>query len=181
MFINRSQQSAKGKVLFVGNIDFGIRRNNGLLNVYSYCLLLFLLSDHAWTNEEVSQLMRDTFGAFGDIDNIAVSEFKHSSDNVVNETTFNLNRTYGRNSRFAHVIFSKKSSVKAAVQANDKIYSEIGEKVGGKWGFAQLLQKKSSQEVSSLYPFYEVDTITLKEEVDEYMLDFEEKEQVSLS
>jgi hypothetical protein len=128
----------------------------------------------------VSELMRDTFSSFGAINNIAISEFKQPTDSNIDNVpgnVFNLNRR-GRNARFAHVIFEKKSSVKSALQANDDSYKEIGEKVGDKWGLSQLLQKKTSKEVSTLYPFYEVDTATLKEEVDEYMLDFEEKEQV---
>ena len=172
----------KGKVLFVGNIDFGkpaikptappLKEVLCRLNF----ILIYLSSDHLWSHEEVSQLMRDMFSSFGDIQNIAISEFKDQS--TAEKEAFTLHRTGVRNTRFAYVIFEKKSAVKAALQATDEIYCEIGEEIGEKWGLAQQCLKKTSREIATFYPLYEVDVNALKQEVDEYMLDFEEKEQV---
>ena len=71
--------------------------------------------------------MRDVFSSFGDIQNIAISEFKDQSS--LERDVFSLDRTGARNTRFAHVIFEKKSSIKAVLQVSDEIYRQIGEKM----------------------------------------------------
>lgn len=95
----------------------------------------------------MSELLRDIFSDFGEINNIAISEFKVVAEN---SDVFNLNRVNGRNARFAHVIFGRKAAVAAALQAEDATYSGISQKVGEKWGLAQRLMKKTSREIAGL-------------------------------
>ena len=89
---------AEGRTLFVGNIDANAE------------------FDGQNSNDVVREYLQRVFGCFGDIDTIAVSEFNNNNSNNGN-----------RNTRFAHVTFTKRSSLKAALdnKTNNQIVSNI--------------------------------------------------------
>ena len=120
-----------------------------------------------WTNEEANLFLRDVFGGFGDISNIAISEF---IDRESNSTS--------RNARFAHVFFSKKSGVKSALQATQQMYDDVSEAIGQKWGLSSSSLPKTSKEIAEAFTQRGVDLEELKEDVNSFMAEFEEQEQV---
>ena len=122
-------------------------------------------TDAPWTDAEANLFLKDVFGGFGDISSISVSSFKDRDNDC-------------RNSRFAHICFDKKSSVKAALQASSTMYSSISESIGNKWGLATSSCVKTPKELALSFPLFDVDMAELKEEVGEFISNFEELEQV---
>jgi hypothetical protein len=139
-----------------------------------------------WSHEEVRGLVGDLFGGFGDIESISVSEFQQQHDDTEGHGR--------RNARFAHVVFGKRSAVRAALQAGDDLYSRLGrDAVAGKWGIlhsasssgeggrlALSVKELQSAYANSVSPAAAASSVAseLRAEADEFMRDFEEKERV---
>ena len=96
----------KNRTLFVGNVDYAKER----------------------TLVEIDGYLRSLFTAFGDIEGVSVSETKQlsSSDNANadddqnNEIVLNCFE-----SRFAHIVFSKKISLKNALASSDSAFYDL--------------------------------------------------------
>jgi hypothetical protein len=127
--------------------------------------------------------MGDVFGGFGDIESISISEFQQQSDEVEGHSR--------RNARFAHVVFGKRSAVRAALQAGDDLYSRLGrDAVAPKWGVSNSTSEDgwsslTVKEIQSAYansvsPASSSSAAELRAEADEFMRDFEEKERVRI-
>ncbi len=147
---SHSFSSSSGKVLFVGNID--------------YCC-------HSLgrdIDESILQaIVRQLFQEFGDIDSISISKFQ------------NEDKSWDEKTRFAHVAFMKKSSVKAAMTASDQIYFDIGRQIASKYG--RSFNVKDKNEILKAQPsFFDLKTSELKESVAEFMKEYDEKEELRL-
>jgi len=139
-----------GKVLFVGNVDY----------FHSSC-------DN--NNEDyVQEIIRVLFQNFGEIDSVSVSKFQEDGRSVLEEKT-----------RFAHVSFMKKNSVKAALTANDQLYHDIGRTIAEKYG--KSFTVKSSLDILKSQPlFFDVKASELKESIASFMKEFDENEEIKL-
>ncbi len=141
-----------GKTLFVGNVDYV----------------------HSRTHGEVDGMLKDFFGIFGDIESISISEFKddidHPSSSILREK-----------SRFAHVVFAKKSSLNSSLSANDTLYSEASLELARKWGVQgdRIVSKVTRSQLFSAFKNSYEDVKDVKLEVDSFMKDFEENEEIA--
>eukprot|EP00597_Dinobryon_sp_UTEXLB2267_P004223 CAMPEP_0170067522 /NCGR_PEP_ID=MMETSP0019_2-20121128/6834_1 /TAXON_ID=98059 /ORGANISM="Dinobryon sp., Strain UTEXLB2267" /LENGTH=208 /DNA_ID=CAMNT_0010274925 /DNA_START=1571 /DNA_END=2197 /DNA_ORIENTATION=+ len=114
------------------------------------------------SNEEIDDYLRLLFSRFGEVESISVSEFE-KDQNI--------------NSRFAHVQFTKKSAVSAALKASENEYNDAGNEVASQFGLKPLNKLvKSIEEIKSMYAFIDENPSELKEEVDQFMQTFEENE-----
>ena len=133
-----------GRVLFVGNVDYGF--NRGLDGIDAY--------------------LRTLFGIFGDILSVSVSSFE--SDSAFE---------YDTRARFAHISFHKKSSLKAALKADDRVFCERGLVVAKEFGITRALPHQAIVSgVRRKFSWVDVDVQELRAEADEYMQQFEETE-----
>lgn len=118
---------------------------------------------------QIDEYLKCLLSRFGAIRHISISTFPENQTNA--------------NTRFAHVEFTKKSSLKLALVATERDYFEAGKEVASKFGssnYEQLQNEpKSSVEIKRLFPFIDEDPDELKEEVDNYMRDFEESELIA--
>lgn len=159
--------SSKGKVLFVGNIDYPI------INPSSKTCML--------SQVELDSFLRDLFQSFGDIESITVSQF--NTEDIIDLEHQNQNPF--TKTRFAHVHFKSSSSCKASLTTSESLYMDIGDSIARKWGLASALTVKTgSAEISrsllSLTPYFDVHPRELKDEVEMYMKDFEEGEHMKM-
>ena len=134
-----SSSNVKGRVAFVGNVDYGKDR----------------------TLEEIDGYLRDLLSAFGDIESVSVSNLNtHDNDDDEQEPTEPIDTTAysfgnpnaicgfspdmcvfgveatvsGMNrdpfeARFAHVVFAQKSGLKACLAASDTMYYTLTKEV----------------------------------------------------
>lgn len=161
---------SNGKVAFIGNVDYGLRM----------------------TYEEIDGYLRDLFQGFGDIESVSVSKFKGERRNDSNndediqdeDDWYQLKKRERENntmSRFAHVAFAKKGALKAALTASDATYYQLGESIVKKWGLDQrfrLKRKRSPEEIASMFPYIQEKPEDLEEEVNSFMMEYEEKEEM---
>ena len=131
---------------------------------------------------------------FGAIESISVSKVKQTTQDGTDDEFPSSDRRYSyrnennENSRFAHVKFVKKSTVKSIVAANDAVYYELAKNTALKWGVYKRLgqmhitecKNKSSQDIRKSLPYIEINTDELQSEVDSYMKEFDEHEQLLL-
>ena len=108
---------------------------------------------------EIEALIEDFFSSFGVIESVSLSQFKGTG------TT--------RNTRFAHVVFEKKKTIKLIMQASDRIYADIIKKVRLTWGLDVLKGEFTSSSIVDQYMLRDVDPDELKEEVNTIMTEFE--------
>jgi len=114
------------------------------------------------SNEEIDEYLRLLFSRFGEVESISVSDFE---------------KDQSINSRFAHVNFTKKSAVSAALKASENEYDDAGNEVASKFGLIPLNKSvKSIEEIKNMYAFIDENPSELKEEVDQFMQIFEENE-----
>jgi len=123
------------------------------------------------SDDGVNDLLCDIFSHFGDIDSVTVSRFK--SDNQPN-------RVARINSRFAHLLFKKRSSLKSALKADGKVYEPILQNCSQKWGIKDYLSPRSLKDIADPYLLFNVDVSELKSHVDGYMRTFDEGEQLEI-
>ena len=100
---------------------------------------------------------------------MSLSQFK-SEPEVVNTTK----------SRFAHVTFAKRKSVRSALSASDTIYAEIGIQVSASWGMNEEIKPQSIKHIYNRCRLADTDVDALKLRVDQDMQEFEEREQVGI-
>lgn len=119
------------------------------------------------SHEQIDGYLRLLFERFGDIRSITVSEF------AVDQSA---------NTRFAHLTFAKKSTLRFALETGDAEYAPAVEEVAAQFGFEAHFEPKSKQQIREMMGFYRGsrDPRQLQQEVDEFMLQFEEKESAAL-
>lgn len=119
--------------------------------------------------EDVDAYMRDFFGMFGEVESISVSSFGEDSENIGE-----------RNSRFVHVLFAKKSSLRAALAAPDSTYHSAGVEMAKRWGTGAL-RKRSRAELALQFKYEHESLNDIKSDVHNFMKDFEESEELAKS
>jgi hypothetical protein len=119
---------------------------------------------------------------------VSVSEFKtennenNENENEKNKKINHLDRCAFSNplssseSRFAHIIFSKKNILNSVLVASDTVYYDLTNKIAQNWGIGLECRKKSASELYKKYSNKPVKVAELKEEVEVYMKEFDEKE-----
>eukprot|EP00607_Mallomonas_marina_P006597 CAMPEP_0182433000 /NCGR_PEP_ID=MMETSP1167-20130531/60172_1 /TAXON_ID=2988 /ORGANISM="Mallomonas Sp, Strain CCMP3275" /LENGTH=264 /DNA_ID=CAMNT_0024621137 /DNA_START=33 /DNA_END=827 /DNA_ORIENTATION=- len=119
---------------------------------------------------KIDRFLRDFFSGFGDIESISISEFSADDDN-----------RFHKISRFAHIKFEKKSSLSSAINASDEIYAAIAKEVSHQFGYGNLCYKKSGKDIVNANLMYDTDVSQIKKYADEYMLEFDKKEEIEMS
>jgi hypothetical protein len=134
-----------GRVLFIGNVDYGINK----------------------TTQDIDQYLHSLFSIFGQIESISVSEFDMQSLETVDIRA-----------RFAHVVFTKKSSLKAALRADDSVYQEAARETAAIFG--TTIQSSTSDIITWMkqtYTWVDISEAEVQADADEYMQRFEEAEE----
>jgi ribosomal RNA-processing protein 7 len=145
----QAKSGTKGRTLFVGNIDYRL----------------------SMTEDDLNGYLRLLFSRFGDIIDIYISALPEpvpSSDR----------RTNHINTRYAHINFSKKSSLKLALTASDTDYDAACREVTENYGLE--LKPKKSSDIKKMFAFIDQDADQLQMQVDSYMKSFEEQEIIQL-
>ena len=90
------------------------------------------------SNDDINELLTDLFGLFGDIESISVSDFQ------IDNSTFST-----RNAPFAHVNFTKKSTLKYILSENSQtIFDSVIPNFIKKWGFSNSNSISSKQHLA---------------------------------
>ena len=158
--LDNKDPSSKGKIIFVGNIDYCKTRSF----------------------EEINSMLRDLFGVFGEVEAISVSEFRHASDSSSGKALLT------HSTRFAHVTFKKNSDVKSIMAASYDTLFQAGLEFATKYGLSgdgsgsnSVLGKRGSAELfdamRSGVGSYQ-STLEIREHVNNYLKDFEEREEI---
>jgi hypothetical protein len=113
--------------------------------------------------DDIKNFLRNLFGVFGDIESFSVSEFKKSTES----------KHDNKNSRFAHINFLKKSSVKAALNASAQIYHELASNISTQWGCGDCLRKITRKEFFEKNCYKVEDPEKIKMDVFSFMQNFE--------
>eukprot|EP01031_Cornospumella_fuschlensis_P040515 gene40515-49384_t len=115
------------------------------------------------TVEQIDKSMRLLFAKFGDIDEVSISDIEIESLST---------------SRFAHVTFNKKASVKLALNASNADYEEAWLDARKKLGFiAQHNVVKTINQLRRAFLWKREDPEQWQARVDEEMREFEEDEE----
>jgi len=115
------------------------------------------------SHEDIDKYLRILFGRFGDISSISVSEFSNNSNDK-------------DNTRFAHVVFAKKSSIKLILNANDNDYELACQEVAETFSLLQDPPSITRETLINMFGLFDADEDELEEEVNHFMKDFDEKE-----
>lgn len=166
--VQSSSSSSKTKTLFVGNVDLQTNMSH----------------------EDINGYLRELFTPLGAIESVSVSSFatetentnksdsKRKSDSSIDQDELECLTSMA--SRFAHVQFTKSSSVQLILQATKNgFFSSSISKISERWGIDSYITSKSGREIRACYPLIDVDRTELKRKVDQYMQDFEEQEQIA--
>lgn len=144
--------------LFVGNVDLTVGMSYSDIDAY----------------------LRDLFGGFGNVSNVSVSA-PSTKDPTDSGVLANKSVTSER-TRYAHVVFATKKSVSNCLKSVERgDIDAIAMAVGKKWHTIQekSFDNRSKRDIAKDYQWRDCGTIEdLKEEVDEYMKDFEEEEEM---
>ncbi len=144
--------------------------------------------------QDIDAYLKELFSDFGKIESVSVSKVKQTTkegndDEILpSDKNYNYRNENNENSRFAHVTFVKKSAIKSILAANDSVYYELAKNIAFKWGIYKRLGQshiteckgKSSQDIRKSLSYIEINTDDLQRDVDSYMKDFDEQEQLQL-
>jgi hypothetical protein len=111
----------------------------------------------------IDEYLRLLLSRFGDISSISVSSFSEDVDEKAK-------------TRFAHVEFVKKSTLKLVLNTSDAEYAEAGSEVQKQFGMNKLVQVKNSADIRAMFPFVDEDPEELLADVNSFMAEFEEGE-----
>lgn len=121
--------------------------------------------------KDLHDYLKFLFASFGNIISISFSVIDSDSD-------------VHTISRFAHILFDKKNAIKNIISASDTIFYNIGKELSQKWGpgaYFNIKRKKTIEEVSKMFPYIDADPLELQEEVDSFMKEFDENEEMELA
>ena len=116
---------------------------------------------------EVEAFIADFFSSFGNIESVSLSHFKKEVGST-------------RNTRFAHVIFDKKKTLKLVMQATDQMYADINNNLKQNWGLEVIHENFGSSDILDMYMLKDTDPVELQLEVDTIMADFELGEKAAI-
>jgi hypothetical protein len=115
---------------------------------------------------EIEGYLSELFSNFGDIESISISKFSNDDQKKIQST------------RFAHIKFKNKR-VKKVLTSSDEFYNSIIPGIVTNWGLSKNGSlKRTRNEILEDYVLSDTNSSTLQEEVDSFMIDFEEQEQV---
>lgn len=186
LYIKENKDNNKangGKTLFVGNVDFG-----GVMELKS-----------------ISEYLTELFEIFGTVESISVSSLGGITSTPNNSDCWFLDGDYvcdlnsilspntTKTTRFAHVVFEKKSSMKFALSSADIQYESMLTTIGNKYGCLKNIfgashtetskHCKTTQEILSMFQTYShpgqglaLHNAAMKERIEETMQLFEEQE-----
>ena len=118
--------------------------------------------------DEIDGIMRTLFSVFGTIEAVSLSDVPSSSSSC---------SILDRKSRFVHVQFESKKSLKAALNTEDSEYVSHCDKVVQLYGFSPLsFESKSAKEIRKSFVIPYEDPIELDVELTDFMRSFEEGE-----
>lgn len=120
-----------------------------------------------FSSEQVESFIKDFFAGFGEVESVSLSHFKERS-------------SVTRNTRFAHVVFSKKRTLKAILEAPDEEYRLIASRINDVWGIKIRNDDIGAGELLEKFKLRDVDPSVLKDEVDSIMAAFEAGEQAAI-
>lgn len=119
-------------------------------------------------DKDLYDYLKFLFMSFGNIINISFSVIDNDDDKY-------------NTSRFAHILFDKKNIIKNIITSSDTIFYNIGKELSQKYGpcnYFNIKRKKSIEEVSKMFTYIDADPIELQEEVDIFMKEFDDKEEM---
>lgn len=116
---------------------------------------------------EIEAFIADFFSSFGVIESVSLSHFKKETGST-------------RNTRFAHVTFDKKRTLKLVMQATDQMYADINNNLKQNWGLEIIDENFSSSDILDMYMLRDTDPVELQHEVDTIMADFELGEKAAI-
>jgi len=116
--------------------------------------------------------LRLLFSRFGDISDIHISALPEHTVYTSDRRTNHIN------TRYAHVGFTKKSSLKLALNASDMDYDTACSEVTENYGME--MKPKKSSDIRTMFAFIDQDADQLQVQVDSYMKSFEENEIIQL-
>ena len=192
--------NTKGRVLFVGNVDY--------------------VKDRSL--EEINGYLRMLLGPYGIIESVSVSEYEQDKDNnneeeeEEEETSSSMNRTEPINysfgnvdvicglstdhtlsrglkpttssagagrlyeSRFAHVIFTEKQSLKACLSASDTMYYGLTKQVAARYGAkANECHLLSAKDLYKQRQYRWPVMSELQSQAEEFMRSYDEEEHIA--
>lgn len=120
----------------------------------------------AMSYEDIDKYLRLIFERFGNIESVSVS----SADIVPGKVNF---------TRFAHIAFTKRSSLRAALASSEEEYKFAADEVRQEFSsvFEVIDSKKSLRELRAIVGDYiQTDHNRLQAEIDAYMADFDSNE-----
>lgn len=117
--------------------------------------------------DRMNRFLRNIFSGFGNIESISVSDYDENENK--------------QSSRFAHVKFEKKAALKGALSADDEMYAKIFNEVASVYGLGQECRKRSGKCIIQDNFMYDTDIRLLKEDADQYMVEFDSNEQDALA
>lgn len=119
------------------------------------------------SHEEIDKYLRILFERYGEIESVSISSF--DPDQRIDNT------------RFAHINFNKKSSVKLSLNPSETDY-ELGIKETMEHlGLSKEKKENvlfSANEIKALFPLFDTNPKDLQEDIDEFMKDYDEQEQL---
>jgi hypothetical protein len=150
---DHSNKANSGKILFVGNISY-----------YAGSVLSY---------ENLNDYLKLFFERYGEIDTISLSEEEENSSPSSSHT------------RFAHIYFVKKSTVKYILSTvTDNEYEQVIKseilpfleqyRPKNVIGNGNLMKMKEN--IRELYPLYDINIQEFEENINQFMLEFNEKE-----
>lgn len=113
------------------------------------------------TQENIDAFLRIIFDSFGEIESISLSE---------------LGRAMVDKSRFAHINYTKKNSVKMALNAKDDDYEPLVIRASSAVGLRGLDQPIARNQIRAMFPLFDVNAKQLQEDVDNFMVEFDAEE-----
>lgn len=153
---HKSDEAADSSTLFVGNVDLTV----------------------GMSYDDIDSYLRELLQGFGDINGVSVSApgSKPKDDGVLENKNLTSERT-----RYAHVAFTKKKSVTNFLKSVERgEIDAIAVAVGKKWHTLEekSFDNRSKKDIAKDFMWRDCGTVEdLKEEVDEYMKEFEEEEE----
>lgn len=153
---HKSDEVADSSTLFVGNVDLTVGMGY----------------------DDIDSYLRELLEGFGDINGVSVSApgSKPRDDGVLESKNLTSER-----SRYAHVLFAKKKSVANCIKSVERgDIDAVAVAVGKKWHTLEekSYNNRSKRDIVKDFQWRDCGTVNdLKEEVDEYMKEFEEEEE----
>ena len=148
----------KNKTVFIGNVDYGHLRShsdlNGFLNnIFKYFGKIESITISQYDTDGKS-FSTSNQGCEGYLPEIAFDELEGHIDS-------SFFSSFPRKSNFAHLTFSKRSSLISALSAHDSVYFDVMKEVESMWGISSLCTPKTAKQIRDSYGFKAITLILI--------------------